>query len=90
MRRVQSCLNKLLLFQIGDKPHAALKFKSELLKRIKEIPFMPYKNRKSIFFVASNRKAIFILVLFIPVTECFYRQVLTRAKLNLGQTAFMA
>ncbi|MFC2089149.1 type II toxin-antitoxin system RelE/ParE family toxin [Bacteroidota bacterium] len=33
-----------------DKPGAARKFKSEILKRIREIPDMPYANRKSIFF----------------------------------------
>ncbi len=38
-----------------DKPSAARKFKSEVLERIKEIPEMPYKHRKSIFF---NREDI--------------------------------
>lgn len=33
-----------------DKPDAARKFKSDLLGRIKDIPKMPYANRKSIFF----------------------------------------
>ena len=33
-----------------DKPSAARKFKSEILNRIQQIPSMPYKNRKSIFF----------------------------------------
>ena len=33
-----------------DKPGAARKFKTDILKRIKEIPSMPYACRKSIFF----------------------------------------
>ena len=33
-----------------DKPGAARKFKSDILKRIKEIPKMPYADRRSIFF----------------------------------------
>jgi len=37
-------------FIANDKPSAARKFKSEIISRIKDIPQMPYKNRKSIFF----------------------------------------
>jgi len=37
-------------FIAQDKPGAARKFKSDLLGMIKEIPKMPYANRKSIFF----------------------------------------
>jgi len=33
-----------------DSPKRARKFKTELLKRIKEIPTNPYKYRKSIYF----------------------------------------
>ena len=33
-----------------DKPGAARKFKTDVIRRIKEIPKMPYANRKSIFF----------------------------------------
>jgi len=41
-------------FIARDKPGAARKFKNELLKRIKEIPKMPKKHRKSIFFENEN------------------------------------
>ena len=43
-------LNDQVTFIAKDKPSAARKFKSEIIKRIKEIPKMPFKNRKSIFF----------------------------------------
>ena len=43
-------LNDQVTFIAKDKPSAAWKFKSEIIKRIKEIPKMPFKNRKSIFF----------------------------------------
>jgi len=43
-------LNQQIEYIARDKPHAARKFKTELLKRITEISRMPYKNRKSIFF----------------------------------------
>jgi plasmid stabilization system protein ParE len=43
-------LNSQIEYITKDKPGAARKFKDELLKRIKEIPTMPYQNRKSIFF----------------------------------------
>ena len=43
-------LNDQVTFIAKDKPSAARKFKSEIIKRIKEIPEMPFKNRKSIFF----------------------------------------
>lgn len=33
-----------------DKPGASRKFKTDLMSRIGEIPLMPFKNRKSIFF----------------------------------------
>ena len=48
-------LNEQIEFIATDKPSAARDFKKEVLKRIKEIPSMPYKHRKSIFF---NRKDI--------------------------------
>ena len=41
-------------FIARDKPGAARKFKNELLQRIKEIPKMPKKHRKSIFFENEN------------------------------------
>ncbi len=43
-------LNDQIKFIAKDKPSAARKFKTELLKRIREIPRTPYRNRKSIFF----------------------------------------
>jgi plasmid stabilization system protein ParE len=43
-------LNHQVEFIAQDKPGAARRFKTELLRRIKEIPQMPLKNRKSIFF----------------------------------------
>ncbi len=43
-------LNSQIEYIAKDKPGAARKFKIELLKIIKEIPAMPYRNRKSIFF----------------------------------------
>ncbi len=43
-------LNDQVEYIAQDKPGAARKFKSDLLLRIKEIPKMPYVNRKSIFF----------------------------------------
>ncbi len=43
-------LNDQVDYIAQDKPSAARRFKSEILARIKEIPKMPYANRKSIFF----------------------------------------
>ena len=43
-------LNHQVEFIAKEKPGAARKFKAEILRRIKEIPQMPLKNRKSIFF----------------------------------------
>jgi plasmid stabilization system protein ParE len=43
-------LNDQVAYIAKDKPGAARKFKSEILKRIREIPEMPYANRKSIFY----------------------------------------
>jgi len=43
-------LNDQVKYIAKDKPAAARKFKSEVIKRIKGIPKMPYANRKSIFF----------------------------------------
>ena len=43
-------LNDQVDYIAQDKPGAARKFKSAVLRRIKEIPKMPYGNRKSIFF----------------------------------------
>ncbi|MEX0986526.1 MAG: type II toxin-antitoxin system RelE/ParE family toxin [Bacteroidales bacterium] len=43
-------LNDQVAYIAKDKPGAARKFKSKILKRIREIPEMPFANRKSIFF----------------------------------------
>lgn len=43
-------LNDQVDYIAQDKPGAARKFKSDVLRRIKEIPKMPYVGRKSIFF----------------------------------------
>lgn len=43
-------LNHQIEYIARDKPRAARKFKTDILQRIKQIPQMPYKNRKSIYF----------------------------------------
>jgi hypothetical protein len=43
-------LNRQVGFIAHDKPGAARKFKNEIISRIREIPTMPFKHRKSIFF----------------------------------------
>ena len=43
-------LNKQVEYIAKDKPGAARKFKTDVLKRIKEIPSMPFACRRSIFF----------------------------------------
>ena len=43
-------LNDQVDYIARDKPAAARRFKSDVIKRIKGIPRMPYANRKSIFF----------------------------------------
>ena len=54
-------LNDQIKFIAKDKPSAARKFKTELLKRIREIPRTFYRNRKSIFFDRNEiRDLIFI------------------------------
>jgi len=47
-------LNEQINYIAEDKPGAAKKFKSDILKRIREVPEMPYANRKSIFFDREN------------------------------------
>ncbi len=47
-------LNDQIDYIAKDKPAAARKFKSDLIQRIKDIPKMPYANRKSIFFEREN------------------------------------
>ena len=43
-------LNEQVEYIARDKPRAARKFKTDVLKRIKEIPSMPFACRRSIFF----------------------------------------
>jgi len=43
-------LNDQVDYIANDKPSAARKFKTEIIARIKQIPQVPYGNRKSIFF----------------------------------------
>jgi plasmid stabilization system protein ParE len=43
-------LNKQLDYIARDKPGAARSFKTDIIRRIKEIPEMPFSYRKSIFF----------------------------------------
>lgn len=43
-------LNDQVAYIAKDNPGAARKFKSDIQKRIREIPDMPYATRKSIFF----------------------------------------
>lgn len=38
----------------ADSPASARKFKTELLNRIKQIPFNPTQNRKSVYFDDNN------------------------------------
>lgn len=47
-------LNDQVDYISKDKPGAARKFKSDILNRIKDIPDMPYANRKSRFFDNEN------------------------------------
>jgi len=43
-------LNDQVEYIAKDKPSSARKFKIDILQEIRKIPYMPYKNRKSIFF----------------------------------------
>jgi plasmid stabilization system protein ParE len=43
-------LNEQIEYIAKDKPRAARKFKSDILRRIKEIHAMPFAYRRSIFF----------------------------------------
>lgn len=47
-------LNEQVAHIAEDKPTAARRFKNELIAKIKKIPEMPYKHRKSIFFNRDN------------------------------------
>ncbi|MBE0638236.1 MAG: type II toxin-antitoxin system RelE/ParE family toxin [Bacteroidales bacterium] len=37
-------------FIAKDKPLSARKFKSDIMKAVRDVPKFPYSNRKSIFF----------------------------------------
>ena len=43
-------LNAQITFIAQDKPSAARKFKNDLLEKLRELPTMPFKYRRSIFF----------------------------------------
>jgi len=43
-------LNAQVDYIAQDKPSAARKFKEDIMRHIKAIEDMPYKNRKSVFF----------------------------------------
>ncbi len=51
-------LNEQVRYIAEDKPGAARKFKTDILKRIKEIPSMPYACRRSIFFERDDIRDI--------------------------------
>jgi plasmid stabilization system protein ParE len=53
-------LSDQLEYIAKDKPNAARKFKSQIIKELKEVPKMPYRNRKSFFF---DRKDIRDLII---------------------------
>ena len=48
-------LNDQIEYIARDKPEAARRFKKEVLQRIREIPQMPYSNRKSSDLPGLNR-----------------------------------
>ena len=67
-------LNNQIEFIAKDKPFAARKFKSEIISRIKEIPQMPYKHRKAIFFDREDIRDFiykgYIVVFKVNEKEC--------------------
>ncbi|MFP9114805.1 type II toxin-antitoxin system RelE/ParE family toxin [Flavobacterium sp. RHBU_3] len=46
--------NDQLLYIAEDKPAAARKFRNDVLEKLKDVPSMPYRNRKSIYFNNEN------------------------------------
>lgn len=56
--KIAEIFNKKFLNQLeyisNDKPGAARKFKTDIFNKLKELPSMPYKNRKSIFYEEDN------------------------------------
>jgi len=61
-------LNDQVDYIANDKPSAARKFKTEIIARIKQIPQVPYGNRKSIFF---DRNYICIIFSSSKLSFCF-------------------
>lgn len=53
-------LNDQVKYIAQDKPEAARNFKSLILELVKDIPRMPYKNRKSIFFEREDIRDLII------------------------------
>ncbi len=51
----QNDLIQLINYTSQDKPQTALKFKKEVLRKIKTLDAMPFRNRQSIYF---NNKQI--------------------------------
>ena len=47
-------LDKQIEYIARDKPGASRNFKTEIIRRVKEIPKMPFSYRKSIFFSRSD------------------------------------
>lgn len=47
-------LERQVQYISGDKPQAAIKFRSSLIRIIKKIPINPLINRKSIYFDNEN------------------------------------
>ncbi|MBA7540659.1 hypothetical protein ES705_32958 [subsurface metagenome] len=66
-------LNEQVEYIAKDKPGAARKFKTDILKRIKEIPSMPFACRRSIFFVREDIRDLiykgYIVVYKVDETE---------------------
>ena len=66
-------LNEQVEYIAKDKPGAARKFKSDVLKRIKDIPSMPYACRRSIFFDREDIRDLvfkgYIIVYKVDETE---------------------
>ncbi len=66
-------LNEQVEYIAKDKPGAARKFKTDVLKRIKEIPPMPFACRRSIFFDREDIRDLiykgYIIVYKVDETE---------------------
>ncbi len=66
-------LNEQVEYIAKDKPGAARKFKTDVLKRIKEIPSMPFACRRSIFFDREDIRDLiykgYIIVYKVDETE---------------------